>query len=205
MEIEIKLLLEPEEAHRLRARLGPPGRVVHQRNLYFDDVARRLARAGWGLRLRRESSVDGTASWLTLKHRGERVDDFVQRPEYERQLGPGEFEQLRDDPRRLVREARALLEDPGVLPEVDVVQVGELINDRHLHALPGDAGLVAEFDHTRWPDGSETDELELEVDDPDRADAARERLSALFAETGVAWRPGGASKLARLLHMLDER
>jgi uncharacterized protein YjbK len=203
MEIEIKLLLEPEEAGRLEARLGPPVEVLHQWNRYFDDPERRLGRAGWGLRLRRESTDAGTRSWLTLKHRGRQSGGFSVRPEYERSLDEAELQYLNQDPEALSAAARALLEDPGVLPEIPLQPLGELVNRRYRYRLPGLECLTVEVDHTVWPDGSASIELELEVEREEQAAAARSRLAGLFEELGVRWRAGTKTKLARLVEMLD--
>lgn len=203
MEIEIKLLLSADDAARLRTHLGAPHQAVRQRNTYYDDEERNLGRAGWGLRLREESSVAGERAWLTLKHRGETFEGFAHRPEYDRELDPRECALLREDPPSLLRAARELVSDPEVLPESGLVELGEIVNHRERYPLPGAEELVLEHDHTLWPDGSETHELELEVLDGSEAGRARERLAALLDGLSIEWRVGRESKLARLVRMLD--
>lgn len=194
MEVELKLLLEQGDADRLRARLGPPLRTEEQTNRYFDDDARTLGRAGWGLRLREASRDGGAVHWtLTLKHSGDESGEFSVRPEYETALEPGEV-----DP---IAVARGLLDDPGALPDVAVTEIGRMHNHRECYLLAG-TDFTVELDHTRWPDGSESDELELEIDDASRDAEASGILRAYFEELGIAWRVGRVSKLARLIRML---
>ena len=194
MEIELKLLLEAGEADRLRAHLGAPRMIEHQSNRYFDDDAHSLARAGWGLRVRESSGPGQPVHWtLTLKHAGEVSGEFSLRPEYEVALESG-----RVDPMAI---ARSLLTDPSVLPEVAVREVGRMENRREVHRLPG-TDLAVELDRTIWPDGSVSEELEVEIDDPHRSEEVRRVLLELLELLQIPWRVGQESKLARLMRML---
>jgi len=197
MEVELKLLLEPDEADRLYAELGPPLRTELQTNRYFDDASRTLGRAGWGLRVR-ESLVarEPDRVTLTLKHSGEDVGDFIHRPEYECELPEASVE-----PAGLMEVARGLLPDPTLLPQVEVEEFGRMHNRREYLPLPG-SELLLELDNTLWPDQSETIEVELEIDERADADEAQRRLRHLFLEFGIEWRVGRESKLERLTKML---
>ena len=194
MEVELKLLLEADEADRLRAHLGGPRAIENQSNRYFDDDARSLGRAGWGLRIR-ESSGAGhpVRRILTLKHAGDVSGEFSLRPEYEVALESG-----RVDPLAI---ARGLLADPSVLPGIAVREVGSMENRREVHRLPG-TDLAVELDRTTWPDGSVSEELEVEIDDPHRAEEVRRILLELFELLEIPWRVGRESKLERLMRML---
>lgn len=204
MEIELKLLLGPDDFERLRARLGPAREIVRQTNHYFDTEDRRLGRSGWGLRLRDEDAATGRRAWLTLKQGGQETDDFSVRPEYDRRLDPAELERLVGDRQALAAAARELAGEPVPLPESgSLVELGRLVNHRHRHPMPGHEDRVVELDHTIWPDGTESHELELEVDALGQIESARAQLRRLFEELGIEWQPGHESKLARLVAMLD--
>jgi hypothetical protein len=146
------------------------------------------------LRLREASRDGGAAHWtLTLKHAGDESGDFSVRPEYETSVEAGDVDPL--------AVARGLLDDPAALPDVAVAEIGRMQNQRESYRLAG-TDLTVELDHTRWPDGSASDELELEIDEASRAEEAAGILREYFGELGIAWRVGRVSKLARLLRML---
>jgi uncharacterized protein YjbK len=198
MEVELKLLLEPAEVSRLRRALGTPQKSIVQYNRYLDDEDRTLARNGWGLRIRLEIARGGASRVvLTLKHSGEQLGDFTVRPEYETALNSAGIE-----PVEAVERARALLPDPGVLPQVEPVEVARLENHRDVYGLPLHEECAIEIDHTVWPDGTESDELELEVSEGVDRTAAERALRFLLESCRIPWRVGQESKLERLLGML---
>ena len=203
MEIELKLLLDAEGHARIRDALPDCLRSLRQRNHYFDDAGRSLARAGWGLRLREESGPDGTRTQLTLKHSGDSTGEFSHRAEYEREVPTAEFARFLASPSKILAAARALLPEPDTLPTVSVQEIGSADNHREVHALPGAPGLLIELDHTIWPDRSESFELELELDTAEQETVARQRLKEFLLRVGVEWRVGRESKLARLMRILD--
>ena len=198
MEVELKLLLEPEEVSRLRRVLGKPQKSIVQYNRYLDDPARTLARSGWGLRVRLELAPGGsTRVVLTLKHSGEQVGNFTVRPEYEIALRSAGI-----DPAEALERARALLPDGSLLPDLVPEEVARLENHREVHGLPLHEECAIEIDHTVWPDGSESDELELEITEGADRDAAERALRFLLESCGIPWRVGQESKLERLMRMI---
>jgi uncharacterized protein YjbK len=203
MEIELKLLLDAQGHARIRDLLPVCLRTLRQRNRYFDDDRRSLARAGWGLRLREETGPTGMRIRLTLKHSSESRAEFSHREEYERDVAAAEFTRFLTAPREILEAARALLPTPSTMPSVLVREIGCTDNRRDVHALPGATGLLVELDHTIWPDQTESFELELELDAVEQEAVARRHLKALLARAEVEWRVGHESKLARLMRILD--
>jgi inorganic triphosphatase YgiF len=203
MEIELKLLLDASGHARIRDALSACLRTLRQRNHYFDDAKRSLARAGWGLRLREETGPAGTSTQLTLKHSGDSTGEFAHRAEYEREVTAAEFARFLASPSELLLAARALLPEPDLVPTVGVHEIGCTDNRRDVYGLPGAPGLWIELDHTIWPDRTESFELELELEAVEQEVAARQRLKDLLLRAGVEWRVGQESKLARLMRILD--
>lgn len=203
MEIEIKLMLDVQGHARIRDVLPARLRTLRQRNHYFDDATRGLARAGWGLRLREETGPAGVRTQLTLKHSGESSADFSHRAEYEIEVAAEEFAHFLAEPAMILEAARALLPEPSTLPSVSVREIGCTENRRDVHPLPGAPGLLVELDHTTWPDHTESFELELELDSARQEADARRHLQALLSAADVEWRVGHESKLARLMRILD--
>lgn len=198
MEVELKLLLEPDEVVRLRTVLGEPHNSIVQYNRYLDDRERTLARNGWGLRVRLELAPGGASRVvLTLKHAGEEAGDFSVRPEYEAPLPSAGI-----DPNEALEHARSLLPDSDLLPRVDPVEVARLENHREVYGLPLHEECVLELDHTVWPDGSESDELELEISEGADRQAAERALRFLLESCRIPWRVGRESKLERLMRMI---
>ena len=198
MEVELKLLLESDEVAKLRRVLGEPQNSIVQYNRYFDDRDRTLARHGWGLRVRLEIANAGSSRVvLTLKHAGTEAGDFVVRPEYEASLATAGLE-----PFEALEVGRSLLPDPALLPRVDPVEVARLENHREVYGLPLHEECVIELDHTVWPDGSESDELELEIADGADRFAAERALRSLLESCRIPWRVGRESKLERLMRMI---
>jgi len=203
MEIEIKLLLDAQGHARIRDALSDCLRTLQQRNHYFDDSRRSLARAGWGLRLREETGPAGTSTQLTLKHSGDSVGGFTHRAEYEREVSAEEFARFLASPSEILVAARALLSAPDAVPTFGIQEIGSTDNRRDVYALPGVPGLLIELDHTIWPDRTESFELELELEAAEQEVVARQQLKELLLRADVDWRVGHESKLARLMRILD--
>jgi uncharacterized protein YjbK len=205
VERELKLELREDEAARLGQLLGPPERVVLQRNHYLDTAGSALRGLGYGLRLRDEGP-DGRT--LALKGPGRAAGAITERSEIEARVPPAEAAAI-------LAGRRTLADLPLDLPPVlrgaagaALLCLGTLENERRVHRVrlttagAGPAGppvdLEIELDRTRHPDGHVDHELEVEW--PDAAtpfpDAA---LRQLLERAGVPWRPQLRSKLARFL------
>jgi uncharacterized protein YjbK len=206
-EIELKLLLDEDEAEQLAASLGAPQRVEAQHNVYFDDPTGAWGRAGFGVRLR---ASGGNEITLTLKGRGRSIGDFVSRGEWELALPAARWPALSTGRVPLASELERLIVSQGValpagLPR-DLAPFGFTETTRRVFPLPGDGpALSLELDRTRYPDESVVFELELEIPDAIHEPGARTRLEVVLARAGVAYRPSTVSKLQRLMLVLDRR
>ena len=81
-----------------------------------------------------------------------------------------------------------------------LVWVGKMINQRRLYRTA--EGLCMEVDASRYPDGEEDYEVEVETDDPERD---RALLEALLDRLGVRFVPQPATKYQRFLEHLAGR
>lgn len=207
VELEIKLLVDADEAERLATSLGEPRRLEQQHNVYFDAPDGAWGRAGFGVRLR---STGGAAVTLTLKGRGHNVGDFVSRGEWELELPAARWPALTTGHEPLAPELDRLVQTAGVsLPPAlprGLAPFGFTETTRRVFALPGEGPTLAlELDRTRYPDESIVHEVELEIPDDSHEPAARTRLEAALGRAGVAYRPSNVSKLQRLMLVLDRR
>jgi len=202
MEIELKNQLDPGDVPRLRKHLGSPLRTVLQSNFYFDDRDGTLGQAGWGLRLRREVFQDqDTAArhLLTVKRAGEQQGDYSHRPEFERELHASEFEHLRSAPDDLCVMAAELAQGATIFAGLELQELGAMENLREVYPLD-DAEL--ELDETRWPDGTTSFEIEVEVGSAAGQDAAAAALRTLLDSLRIPWTPSVDTKLGRLVALL---
>lgn len=215
MEREFKLELGDARAvARLRAALGPaPERSARQENHFFDTPAGDLRGARLALRLR-----DEEGRWfLTLKGpRQQAAGALSARAEEELELEADAarallardgdplawFEGRPDGAVELVRTARAALRGAAL------ARLGSFTNERtRLGPLALGAGLpalVLELDRSRFPDGQEAFELEVELPADAQAPAVEGALRALFARLDLPWR-AGENKAARFFRALDAR
>lgn len=192
-EIELKWALDEGAWRalglRLRAHLGP-GRLLAQRNRFFDTADLRLRRALLNLRLREQ---DGRVL-MTCKRRVARDGGLHHHEEWEAWL-----------PAELATAVHAgTVPDAAALPLPDPVRTA--LADAPLVATGWFANLREEFHHgdellclDRTDFGVRIDyELEIETATPE-ATAARwaERLRAW----GIAWEPRGITKFARMLEI----
>lgn len=207
VELEIKLLVDADEAELLATSLGEPQRIEQQHNVYFDTAGGAWGQAGFGVRLR---STGGGTITLTLKGRGHSVGDFVARGEWELELPAARWLALTTGQESLAPELDRLAQTEGVrlppaLPRV-LAPFGFTETTRRVFALPGEGpALALELDRTRYPDESIVYEVELEIPDASHEPAARKRLEAVLAHAGVGYRPSTVSKLQRLMLVLDRR
>jgi len=202
MEIELKLILEADEAQRLRAGLAAPLREVDQLNHYFDDRNRTLGRAGWGVRIREESGGSVRRALLTVKHSGTQQGAFIHRPEYETSLSLQHCAQWLQRPAAMLDAVVQLCPPLAEFGPLELEQIGSMQNRRTVFALPTAQQFSIELDRTTWPDASVGWEVELEIGEGQSAAEAEAALRALLSSLDIHWRCGEESKLARLMRML---
>jgi uncharacterized protein YjbK len=202
-EREIKLKIPtPELYKKLVADLPGPEGVVHQRNHYFDTGDGCLVRRGLMLRVRDE---DGEII-VTLKGPAKRhgfasvrteVEEGLQRDLWEQILhGQGALEHLDAAPLRMLE---------PILGGRTLKLLGWIDNERRIHRLSsGPLDLTVELDRTRFPDGSEEYELEVEVD-RHRQEAAETYLRDILSELGLSWELQSKGKYQRFREKLGNR
>jgi uncharacterized protein YjbK len=221
VEREFKLRIPNEAAlAELRARLGAPhAPPVLQVNHFFDTEGGALRRARIALRLRSESTPEGTAFTLALK--GPSLDErstLAARPEEELVL-------TEPVARGILSGARSPLDVllAGLLGEVALVRracelagnepllrIGSFENERTrvgpLAFPPGSAGpaLAFELDETRFPDGSVEHELEVELAAGARPAEVERALAELLTSLGIRME-AAQSKAARFFRSLGLR
>jgi uncharacterized protein YjbK len=78
-----------------------------------------------------------------------------------------------------------------------LVWLGSMVNERKLYRSV--EGLCMEVDASRYPDGEEDYEVEVETEDPERD---REILEALLGDLGIRFVPQTATKYQRFLQHL---
>lgn len=183
LETEIKLtLLDEDPKPLLEAALGPPRRRIEQLNRYYLPASPK----GVVVRLREE---DG-ALILTVKGGGRKTPSGVFiKPEANEVIAP---EWLLDAERT---DGIPSLFQAGIMEQVTppLEYVGQSRNTRWLFDLHG---YVLELDHTYYPDGSDSWEIELETDE---IDPAMKLLLDLMARASMRCEPSGQGKFARLL------
>ena len=81
-----------------------------------------------------------------------------------------------------------------------LVWVGRMVNRRRLYETA--EGLCVEVDASKYPDGEEDYEVEVETDDPERD---RGLLEALLTGMGIRFSPQPATKYQRFLRHLVDR
>lgn len=205
-EVELKrLLVGDSAAEKLIGLLGAVAADKRQLNHVFDTADGRLRRQRYSVRLRFE---DGCPI-LTAKGPGRRVSgDTAVRDEAEATID----ERLaRDilagarDPVQVLRQRvpagafeplwRGLAEARGGLP---LETMGAFENRRRVVPvrLPSGVALEVEIDRTRFPDGHEDDEVEIELPSHELAAEVEDWLAARASEAGVATAPA-TPKVAR--------
>lgn len=168
-ELEIKLALAgPSDLERLAEHLGNPVSDTVQENAFHDTPDGDLAAERWALRLRRERPADATGPerfYLTLKGPARRFRAATQRDEVERELNPGEAEELLNG---LI--SFTDLQGGSPLPRLEGVRLNQMnrtarfTNRRRTFRLAlGERQYELELDETTFEDGTIDYELEMEL------------------------------------------
>jgi uncharacterized protein YjbK len=181
-----------EDLDRMARRLGPPARVEHQRNVYFDTEDLALHRAGALVRLRRCAGAAG--GLLTVKI-AERIESgFIAAREDERAVGEAEAAALLAAPDAWLRACCGLDLAPEALARAGgrpLGVAGELCTHRRSFAVP--AGSLA-LDVVALTGRTE---YEIELETADRA-AGTAFLEGLLARLGIAAWKESEPKTGRL-------
>ena len=193
-EIEIKLRLEGRAQYdRLCREMGTPADAWEQINHYFRSEDGRIPGKEGVIRIRLERGK----AVFTVKL-GALKDGLASAREYE-EPWPGPLEEM-PPPWTAMWDAghsglHALEQRFG--GRFPLVWVGKMINRRRLYRP--DEGLCMEVDASRYPDGEEDYEVEVETDDPERD---RGLLEALLDRLDVLYVPQPATKYQRFLEHL---
>jgi len=197
-EIEIKLDLG-SFTNYLKL-LGFLGQIEHeelQQNGFFDSEDRKLAKAGWALRVR----VEKKRGLVTIKSIPVKPGLAVVRQEIETEI-----------PRR---DAVAILNGDmdvmslQVIPvdyikdKIAKVKVAPLVKFDNLRQTKlfriDDSSYMLEIDKTEFSDGSNDYELELELSDTSRIDIVEAALRRLFSQLSMPFVKQSESKFGRAL------
>ena len=197
-EIEIKLDLGSFMNYlKLMGFLGQIDSESRQENAFFDTEDRRLAAAGWALRVRAERDL----GLVTLKGLRTDVGGAAVREELETVIPRGRA----IDCMNLAFDVIHL-----TVPPVEFVrqQFGELAlallvrfdNVRQCKNFRmGDRDYLLEIDKTEFSDGSVDYELEMELPNTDVIEAASDSLRKLFGSLDIPYRPQPQGKFVRAL------
>jgi uncharacterized protein YjbK len=197
-EIEIKLDLG-SFTNYLKL-LGFLGQIEHeeiQQNGFFDSDDRKLAKAGWALRVR----VEKKRGLVTIKSIPVKPGLAVVRQEIETEI-----------PRRDALDILSGAMDVMTLQVMPIEYVKDKITSAKVQPLVkfdnlrqkklfkiDDSSYTLEIDKTEFSDGSSDYELELEMSDTSRVDTIAAALRRIFSQLGIPFVKQSESKFARAL------
>ena len=193
-EIEIKLRLEGRAQYdRLCREMGTPADAWEQINHYFRSEDGRIPGKEGVIRIRLERGK----AVFTVKL-GALKDGLASAQEYE-EPWRGPQEEMPPPSTAMWDAGHAGLHalEHRFGKRFLLVWVGKMINQRRLYRTV--EGLCMEVDASRYPDGEEDYEVEVETDDPERD---RGLLEALLDRFGVHFVPQPATKYQRFLEHL---
>lgn len=196
-EIEIKLRLEGRAQYdKLCREMGTPADGWEQINHYFRSEDGRIPGEEGVIRIRLERGK----AVFTVKL-GSLKEGLASAQEYEEDW-QGPLEQM-PPPSTAMWDAghaglQALEQRSG--RRFPLVWVGTMINQRRLYRTA--EGLCMEVDASRYPDGEEDYEVEVETDHPERD---RGFLEALLDRLDILYVPQPATKYQRFLQHLADR
>ena len=192
-EVEVKLRLEGRAQYeRLCREMGTPEGAWEQVNHYFRSEDGRIPGEEGVIRLRLEKG----RAVFTVKL-GALKDGLADSQEYEEPWsGPPEMPPSSSRIWETGHPGMKALEQ-RFGKRFALVWVGKMVNQRRLYR--SDEGLWLEVDASRYPDGVEDYEVEVETGDPERD---RRRLEALLKRLGIGFVPQTATKYQRFLEHL---
>ena len=196
-EIELKLRLEGRAQYdKLCREMGTPADAWEQINHYFRSEDGRIPGEEGVIRIRLErGKAVFTVKWGNLK------DGLASAQEYE-EPWRGPQEEMPPPSIAMWDAGHAGLQalEQRFGKRFPLVWVGKMINQRRLYRTAD--GLCMEVDASRYPDGEEDYEVEVETDDPEQD---RGLLEALLDRLGVHFVPQPATKYQRFLEHLAGR
>lgn len=197
-EIEIKIDLASFTNYlKLIGFLGHIEEEVHHLNGFFDTEDRKLASAGWALRVRAETK----RGLVTIKSIATQAGMATVRQEIETQISRGEalaVINLNADVMQLpVMPVEYIKEIVGAVVVTRLVMF-ENVRQKKLFKI-GDQNYMLEIDKTEFNDGSVDYELELEMADISRLEIVEQKLRKLFNTLDIPFVQQTESKFARAL------
>jgi len=192
-EVEVKLRLEGRAQYeRLCREMGTPEDAWEQVNHYFRSEDGRIPGEEGVIRLRLEKG----GAVFTVKL-GALKDGLADSQEYEEAWsGPLEMPPSSNTIWEGGYQGMKALEQ-RFGKRFALVWVGKMVNQRRLYR--SDEGLCVEVDASRYPDGAEDYEVEVETDEPERD---RRLLEALLDRMSIGFVPQQATKYQRFLQHL---
>ncbi|MEA1980905.1 MAG: CYTH domain-containing protein [candidate division Zixibacteria bacterium] len=201
-EIEIKLDLGSFTNYlKLIGFLGHIEDETRQINAFFDSNNRKLANAGWALRVRAESR----RGLVTIKSIATNKSIATIRQEVETQIN-------RQDAIALINLQADVMELPAMPVEYLRQEVGKIkverlvqfenVRQRKLFKI-NDQNYMLEIDKTEFNDGSVEYELELELSDTSKIETIEANLRKLFLTLDIPFIRQTESKFARALKKAD--
>ncbi len=197
-EIEIKLDLG-SFTNYLKL-LGFLGQIEHeelQQNGFFDSTDRKLAKAGWALRVR----VEKKRGLVTIKSIPVKPGLAVVRQEIEAEIPRRDAVDILNGERDVMN--LQVIPVDYIKDKIAKVQVEPLVKFDNLRQTKlfkiVDSSYMLEIDKTEFSDGSSDYELELELSDTSRIDAVEAALRRLFSQLSIPFVKQSESKFGRAL------
>jgi uncharacterized protein YjbK len=197
-EIEIKLDLG-SFTNYLKL-LGFLGQIEHedlQQNGFFDSDDRKLAKAGWALRVR----VEKKRGLVTIKSIPVKPGLAVTRQEIEAEIPRRDALNILDGAMDVM--TLSVMPVDYIKDKIAKVKVQPLVKFDNLRQKKlfriEDGSYMLEIDKTEFNDGSSDYELELELSDTSRIDTVEAALRRLFSQLSIPFVKQSESKFARAL------
>jgi uncharacterized protein YjbK len=182
-----------EQYDKLCREMGPPSDAWEQINHYFRSEDGKIPGEEGVIRIRLERGK----AVFTVKL-GALRDGLAIAQEYEKDW-PGPLEEMPPSTSTIWKTGHAGLKalEQRFGGPFALEWVGKMVNLRRLYRTAD--GLCMEVDASRYPDGEEDYEVEVETDDPERD---RSLLEGLLTGMGIRFAPQPATKYQRFLRHL---